>query len=63
MAVLLRLRDLKEYGVNNWPTLGRWIKEEGFPAGFYLAKILGLGTRRTVTLGWLAGPRRTHRLK
>ena len=35
MAELLRFRDLKEYGVNNW--LGRWIKEEGFPTGFYLA--------------------------
>jgi predicted DNA-binding transcriptional regulator AlpA len=36
--MLLRFPDLKEYGVNNWVTLGRWIKEEGFPAGFYLAK-------------------------
>ena len=37
MTGLLRFRDLKEYGVNNWPTLGRWIREEGFPTGFYLA--------------------------
>ena len=37
MTGLLRFRDLREYGVNNWPTLGRWIKEEGFPTGFYLA--------------------------
>ena len=28
----------KLYGVNNWVTLGRWIKEEGAPAGFYLGK-------------------------
>jgi hypothetical protein len=38
MAGLLRFADLKEYGVNNWMTLGRWIKKEGAPAGFYLGK-------------------------
>jgi predicted DNA-binding transcriptional regulator AlpA len=37
MAGLLRFPDLKQYGVNNWPTLTRWIEREGFPAGFYLA--------------------------
>ena len=37
MTGLLRFPGLKEYGVNNWPTLLRWIKEEGFPVGFYLA--------------------------
>jgi predicted DNA-binding transcriptional regulator AlpA len=38
MAVeLLRFRDLAQYGVHNWPTLGRWIEKEDFPAGFYLA--------------------------
>ena len=36
MPTLLRFGDLKDYGVNNWPTLGRWIKDEGAPAGFYL---------------------------
>jgi hypothetical protein len=36
--MLLRFGDLKLYGVNNWVTLGRWIKEEGAPAGFYLGK-------------------------
>src|SRR5262245_18918979 len=34
---LLRFRHLAQYGVHNWPTLTRWIKEEGFPPGFYLA--------------------------
>jgi hypothetical protein len=37
MPVLLRFSDLKTYGVRNWPTLARWIREEGFPPGFYLA--------------------------
>jgi len=34
--VLLRVKDLKRYGVNNWVTLGRWIREAGAPPGFYL---------------------------
>jgi hypothetical protein len=38
MPTLLRMPELKEYGVNNWVTLGRWIRDEGAPAGFYLAK-------------------------
>ena len=33
MAELLRFGGLKEYGVNNWTTLGRWIREEGFLPG------------------------------
>jgi predicted DNA-binding transcriptional regulator AlpA len=37
MTVLLRFPDLKRYGVNNHPTLKRWIQREGFPSGFYLA--------------------------
>jgi hypothetical protein len=36
--VLLRFGDLARYGVNNWMTLGRWIREAGAPAGFYLGK-------------------------
>ena len=32
--VLLRFHDLKSKGiVSNWPTLMRWIREEGFPRG------------------------------
>jgi predicted DNA-binding transcriptional regulator AlpA len=38
MSVLLRLRDLEDYGVTNWVTLKRWIEKEGFPAGFYLGE-------------------------
>jgi hypothetical protein len=34
--VLLRIKDLRRYGVNNWMTLARWIANEGAPAGFYL---------------------------
>jgi predicted DNA-binding transcriptional regulator AlpA len=33
---LLRFKDLKRYGVSNWPSLGRWITKEGAPTGFYL---------------------------
>jgi predicted DNA-binding transcriptional regulator AlpA len=34
---LIRFRDLKERRiVENWPTLLRWIKREGFPAGIRL---------------------------
>jgi predicted DNA-binding transcriptional regulator AlpA len=34
----LRFKDLKARGiVGNWPTLLRWIKDEGFPPGRYLA--------------------------
>ena len=41
MSELLRYRDLEQYGVRNWVTLGRWIKDQGVPAGFYLGPILG----------------------
>jgi predicted DNA-binding transcriptional regulator AlpA len=34
---LLPFRDLKARGiVSNWPTLLRWIENEGFPAGIKL---------------------------
>ena len=38
MSDLLRYRDLEQYGVRNWVTLGRWIKDQGAPAGFYLGR-------------------------
>jgi hypothetical protein len=38
LKVILRKPDLVAYGVKNWVTLGRWIKEEGAPVGFYLGK-------------------------
>jgi predicted DNA-binding transcriptional regulator AlpA len=35
--MLLRFADLKKMGiVSNWQTLGRWIRDEGFPAGIKL---------------------------
>jgi predicted DNA-binding transcriptional regulator AlpA len=41
-TVLLRFADLRERGiVMNWPTLQRWIREEGFPPG----RLLGKNTR------------------
>jgi len=55
LPVLLRFRDLKEAGiVNNWVTLKRWIKQQGFPAG----KQLGPNTRvweGEAVADWLAG--------
>jgi predicted DNA-binding transcriptional regulator AlpA len=42
MAVYLRFSDLKARGiVRNWPTLGRLIKNLGFPPGV----LLGANTR------------------
>ena len=39
---LLRMRDLKERNiVHNWPTLLRWIDENGFPPG----RLVGPNTR------------------
>jgi len=39
---LLRFADLRARGiVKNWPTLQRWIENEGFPAG----RLLGPNTR------------------
>jgi predicted DNA-binding transcriptional regulator AlpA len=34
--MLLRFKDLRAYGVNNHPTLARWIKHADFPPGFQL---------------------------
>ena len=48
MGELLRFPDLAQYGVRNWVTLGRWIKEEGAPAGFYL----GSNTRAWFKKDW-----------
>ena len=36
MKVLLRFKDLRQYGITNYPTLARWIKEAVAPAGFFL---------------------------
>jgi hypothetical protein len=34
---VIRFADLQERNiVNNWPSLKRWIENEGFPAGFRL---------------------------
>jgi predicted DNA-binding transcriptional regulator AlpA len=45
---LLRFPDLAQYGVRNWPTLKRWIKEKDAPAGFYL----GSNTRAWLKKDW-----------
>ena|SRR6476469_7428369 len=37
VSKLLRMKDLNRVGVNNWPTLARWIAKEEFPPGRYLA--------------------------
>src|SRR5262249_52335028 len=53
-VVLLRFADLKKMGiVKCWPTLLRWIENEGFPPG----KLLGPNTRvfpKDEVLTWVA---------
>jgi hypothetical protein len=36
--MLLRFRDLEQYGVRNWMTLRRWQEKHGAPIGFYLGE-------------------------
>jgi hypothetical protein len=52
--VLLRFSDLKKRNiVRNYPTLKRWIEEEGFPPGF----LLGPNSRawwQSVVYEWIA---------
>jgi predicted DNA-binding transcriptional regulator AlpA len=38
---LLRFRDLKRVGINNWVTLRRRVEKDGFPPG----RLLGPATR------------------
>jgi predicted DNA-binding transcriptional regulator AlpA len=52
--IFLRFKDLKERGIiQNWPTLLRWIKDEGFPAGRYLAPNTRVWSEAEVE-AWLA---------
>ena len=61
--VLLRFPDLPRYGINNWTTLARRIRDDGAPTGFYLRKNSGAWYKDDWD-NWLANrPKRTHRLK
>ena len=63
MTGLLRFRDLRHFGVNNWPTLIRWMAKEGFPPGRYLAANTRVWTEEEVQAWFDSRPRRMHRLK
>jgi predicted DNA-binding transcriptional regulator AlpA len=50
----LRFRDLVAAGlISNWPTLLRWIEDEGFPPGRYLAPNTRAWTTTEIE-AWLA---------
>jgi predicted DNA-binding transcriptional regulator AlpA len=52
---LLRFADLKARGiVRNWPTLQRWILEQGFPAGIKLGPNTRAWSESEIN-EWLAG--------
>jgi hypothetical protein len=38
LPVLLRFRDLKRVGINNWPSLKRRVLQDNFPTGRYVGK-------------------------
>jgi predicted DNA-binding transcriptional regulator AlpA len=53
---LLRMRDLKRVGINNWVTLGRWIKTQGFPPGRYLGPNTRVWDAAEVAAWWHSRP-------
>ena len=49
----LQLRDLRQMGVcSNWTTLGRYIRERGFPVGLRIGKRTRLFPKSKV-MAWL----------
>jgi hypothetical protein len=48
---VLRMKDLKCVGINNWPTLKRRILKDNFPPGRYV----GANTRVWLRQRWSAG--------
>ena len=49
---VLRFPDLKRVGINNWPTLQRWIKTQGFPPGRHLGPNTRVWTLEEVESWW-----------
>jgi predicted DNA-binding transcriptional regulator AlpA len=53
---LLRFRDLKCVGINNWPTLKRRIQSDGFPPGRRLGPNTRVWTEEEVERWWATRP-------
>ena len=49
---LLRFKDLKRVGINNWPTLKRSVEKDGFPPGRYIGDNTRAWTEEEVTAWW-----------
>ena len=60
---LLRFKDLKRVGINNWPTLKRRVEKDGFPPGRYIGDNTRAWTEEEVTLGGITCRVQGRRLK
>src|SRR4029450_13596813 len=49
---LLRFKDLKRVGINNWPTLKRRVEKDGLPPGRYIGDNTRAWTEEEVTAWW-----------
>jgi predicted DNA-binding transcriptional regulator AlpA len=49
---LLKFKDLARVGVNNYPTLKRWQKDQGFPKGRLLGKNTRVWTEEEILAWW-----------
>jgi predicted DNA-binding transcriptional regulator AlpA len=54
---LLRFKDLKRVGINNWPTLKRRIEQDNFPPGRYLGPNTRAWSLEEVQAWWEARPK------
>jgi hypothetical protein len=53
---LLRFKDLKCVGINNWPTLKRRVSQDNFPPGRYVGKNTRVWTIEEVEAWWASRP-------
>jgi predicted DNA-binding transcriptional regulator AlpA len=49
---LLKFKDLSRVGVNNYPTLKRWQKDQGFPKGRLLGENTRVWTEEEIVAWW-----------
>jgi predicted DNA-binding transcriptional regulator AlpA len=49
---LLKFKDLARVGVNNYPTLKRWQKDQGFPKGRLLGENTRVWTEEEIVAWW-----------
>jgi hypothetical protein len=57
---LLRFKDLKRVGINNWVTLRRRVEKDGFPPGRLLGPQTRMWTLQEVT-DWFNSPTTNQR--